>query len=331
MFSVCIIIAILFAICLIPIPYPLTSKLKSKSGGGIFDIQHTTAIKGMAILLILVGHISGTFSTVVFTPLASAGVSLFLIMSGYGLSESFKTNGLSHYWQKKITRVLIPYAIVVTILAIANRSFNLTNYLLNITGISTSYWYIAYQIKWYIVFYLAIALLPKYKMPLMIIASVAMFFLLGSLAREQSFAFVIGVFLSDHKDYIAKLSHKKMLWIFIVAFCIATIFLGIKQVPAVRTLSGTLYYSFIQLVQNLSFACSIISFMILVPAITRSSFLVFCGIISYEIYLLHFPFYGKVDGSIALAFVLIILSVIASYLFYIFNNSISRYISNKSH
>lgn len=45
-------------------PRKLSLYIKNQNGkserGGILGIQNTTAIKGVAILLILVGHISGT-------------------------------------------------------------------------------------------------------------------------------------------------------------------------------------------------------------------------------------------------------------------------------
>lgn len=291
------------------------------------DIQNTTAIKGVAILLILVGHISGTFSTVVFTPLASAGVSLFLILSGYGLSESYKVNGLSKYWQKKIIRVLLPYAIVITALTFAGGHFNLSKYLLEITGIKTSYWYIGYQMKWYLIFFLTMMLLPKHRLAVFMAASFIMFFLLGSLEIEQSVAFTIGVLMSDYKERVLTLSNKKIWWIFLITFFIATLFLGLKQIPFVRAQIGSYYYSFIQMMQNVFYAGAIIAFMVLAPKLSRSPFLIFCGVISYEVYLLHFPFYGKVGGSMILAFTLIICSMLASSVFFAFNGSISRFVS----
>lgn len=300
----------------------------SKSKWGVY-FRYTThhCNKGVAILLILVGHISGTFSTVIFTPLASAGVSLFLILSGYGLSESYKVNGLSKYWQKKITRVLLPYAIVITALTFAIDHFNLSKYLLEITGIKTSYWYIGYQMKWYLIFFLTMMLLPKHRLAVFMAVSFIMFFLLGSLEIEQSIAFTIGVLMSDYKERILTLSNKKILWIFFITFFIATLFLGLKQVPFVRAQIGSYYYSFIQMIQNVLYAGAIIVFMMLAPKLSRSPFLIFCGIISYEIYLLHFPFYAKVNGSLILAFTLIICSMLASSIFFVFNGRLSQLVS----
>ena len=40
---------------------------------------------------------------------AGVGVSLFLILSGYGIELSVKKNGLNKFWIKRFFRVLVPY------------------------------------------------------------------------------------------------------------------------------------------------------------------------------------------------------------------------------
>lgn len=320
MFSVLIIIGLLLLACLLPINYPLTSSLKHNvtcRGGYNIDYQSSTAMRGVAILLILVGHISGTFSTVVFTPLASAGVSLFLILSGYGLSESFKRNGLTNYWPKKITRVLFPYAIVITILIVFSGNYNPLKYFMEITGVSTSYWYVGYQMKWYLVFFITMLLLPRYRLIVFSVLGIVMFLSLNSLEIEQSATFIIGIVLSDKKEYLSKVANRRIIYIAVAAFFIATLCLGLKQLPLIRSQIGGYTFSFIQMLQNVFYAMFIISYMLLLPhRIRNSSFLIFCGIISYEVYLLHFPFYSKVGGSIILSIGLIICSLLFSALLF---------------
>lgn len=52
------------------------------------DFGYTDTLRGLAILLVLVCHVSSTMGTVLFTPLGGTGVALFLFLSGYGLNES---------------------------------------------------------------------------------------------------------------------------------------------------------------------------------------------------------------------------------------------------
>lgn len=51
----------------------------------------TTVYKGVAILLVILCHAMGTFGhgITLFTPLGGIGVSVFLLLSAYGLNESW--------------------------------------------------------------------------------------------------------------------------------------------------------------------------------------------------------------------------------------------------
>lgn len=293
-------------------------------GGYKLDVQSTNCIKGIAILFILIGHISGTFHTVVFTPLPALGVSLFLMCSGYGLSESYNSKGLNKFWGKKITRVLLPYAIVITLLVIFRQyDIDLVRYILEITGMKTMYWYVAYQLKWYLAFFMTMLFFPRQRMLILAIVGVLMFITLGSLEVEQTPAFILGVLASCYKDKLTTFSLRSM-WIQLAVFAfIGVLFLGIKQLPAIREYLGSSLYSFIQMMHNMAFALCIVGIVSILPFIRRNGFLIFCGIISYEVYLIHFPFYPTVGGDFMLAIALVSLSIVTAALFYTVNSRIS--------
>lgn len=62
------------------------------------SLDYTTAIKGIAMLIIMLGHCSGHYvGGRLLTPCGGIGVSLFLIASGYGLNESFLKHGLADF------------------------------------------------------------------------------------------------------------------------------------------------------------------------------------------------------------------------------------------
>lgn len=300
------------------------SNLNSQCRGYCLDIQSTNCIKGIAILFILVGHIAGTFHTVVFTPLPALGVSLFLMCSGYGLSQSYKSKGLNNFWGKKISRVLLPYAIVITLLVIFRRyDIDLIHYILEITGLKTMYWYVAYQIKWYLVFFFSMLFFHRHCVLIFALVGVLMFLTLDFLEIEQTPAFLIGVFASKYKDRLTKFSRRSMLIQLAVFTFIGVFFLGLKQLPAIREYFGTLLYSIIQMMHNMAFALCIVGIVSILPFIRKNVFLIFCGIISYEIYLVHFPIYPYVGGDFMLAIALISISIITAALFYAVNGKIS--------
>lgn len=337
MVQIIILFVILAAFSFWNIKYPWIGDAKSLKaanlnnlclgGGYCLDIQSTNCIKGIAILFILVGHIAGTFHTVVFTPLPALGVSLFLMCSGYGLSEPYIKKGLNKFWSKKITRVLLPYAIVVTLLVIFRRyDIDLIHYILEITGLKTIYWYIAYLMKWYLVFFVSMLFFPRQSVLIFALVGVLMFLTLESLEIEQTPAFLIGVLASKYKDKLAKFSrHSMLIQVAVFAF-IGIFFLGLKQLPAIREYFGSPLYSFIHMMHNMAFALCTVGTVSILPFIRKNEFLIFCGIISYEIYLVHFPFYPSVGGDFMLAISLVSISIITATLFYAVNRKISMVI-----
>lgn len=76
----------------------------------------TNIIKGIAILMIVLGHAGNRIPGArVLTPLGAVGVGLFLICSGYGLEKSYIKNGLSKYWTKKLYGIYMPWVLIEVI------------------------------------------------------------------------------------------------------------------------------------------------------------------------------------------------------------------------
>lgn len=318
-YTLILLVAFTLCVCIRLHRYP-----ESISPGGVFSLNYTNCLRGIAIILIMVGHISGTMGTVVFSPLGGTGVALFLFLSGLGLNESWKKSGLTRYWQKKIRRVFIPYFIVISIIAIVKGNMSLERYLLDIFGIKTSYWYIGYLFKWYIVFWLSTKFAYKYRLLIMNVCAIISLLYLPNIEAEQSLSFLFGVFTSVYINQVTRLSNKQIVKLGICSFIIATFFLGIKQLPEIRMHINDWIYNVVQLFIKLPYALSLISFIWIMPVIHKSKFLLFTGAISYELYLVHFPFYGMVNGSLLYAILLIIASYLAATLFNSLNSKISK-------
>lgn len=56
--------------------------------------SHTNICRAVAALIIIFQHVAGGFGLRYFTPFGGIGVAMFLILSGYGLNESFKHKGI---------------------------------------------------------------------------------------------------------------------------------------------------------------------------------------------------------------------------------------------
>lgn len=113
----------------------------------------TTALKGIAILFVLLGHMGYIFFA------GAWGVSLFLMLSAYGLSSSYDKNGLSDFWRKKLWGVYLPYLVVTLIQIVALPVFDLKRIFTSILGLDFGYavdktmWYISFLFTWYALFF----------------------------------------------------------------------------------------------------------------------------------------------------------------------------------
>lgn len=74
------------------------------------NLKLTKMCKGIAIIFIVCCHAFG-HSFRYFTPLGGIGVTIFLILSGYGLQLSYQKNGINKYWGKRFIGVYIPFVI----------------------------------------------------------------------------------------------------------------------------------------------------------------------------------------------------------------------------
>lgn len=130
--------------------------------------------KGFAILAVLLAH--GNYFTGcgnyaidrIIGAYCDCAMAIFLFMSGYGLYQSFKINGLDYYVRKKVVYILYPVVVTMFIQAVIKQCFgqsgfeqySLIHLLLSIIGlkarniIDATMWYIGYLWIWYILFWI---------------------------------------------------------------------------------------------------------------------------------------------------------------------------------
>lgn len=112
-------------------------------------------IKGLAITFVLFGHMQYIIWG------GSGGVALFLLLSGYGLNESYKDHGLKHYWYNRLKRVYFPYVLVAIFNILVYGYAEKKQLLITLIGLDVSsnidatMWYISFLFYWYTVFYVS--------------------------------------------------------------------------------------------------------------------------------------------------------------------------------
>lgn len=227
--------------------------------------------------------------------IAGAGVSLFLICSGYGIEESYKRNGLKSFWKNRIIKVIIPYYIICFTGCIIQNYHELNIYnFIRILDFEFQ-WYINYILINYTIFYFISKLCKdKNKRFLYFVISFFVWFIADSLffasisapflRARQMWAFLLGIIISHRKNESENVFRK---WIFIFSnlilglgmmICTNTTF--VKALPVIIS-------NLLSLFTVIPLACVIIGFMMNTKLIFRNSFLYMSGIASYEIFLIH--------------------------------------------
>lgn len=293
-----------------------------KENNKILSFETSNILRGIAILLVIFQHIGGSFGTNLLTPLGGTGVAIFLVLSGFGLNESFKKKGLNYYWKNRIIRVFIPYFILISLISCFSKNFDIRIYFLDILGIKTSYWYISFLLKQYILYYISTRFFYQFRLPIIFIISIISIFILPNIEAEQGLSFLLGVLISENYNKVCSnrfLTRNILIFTF---FCIGTIFLATKQLPIIREYENHFIYNWVQLFIKLPYA---IFFILIIHkfSIFKRKFLTFTGIISYELYLTHMIFLQYIDMKLINAFIILIISFVLSYFFYLLNQYIN--------
>lgn len=283
----------------------------------IFSRNNTQIIKGLAMIMIIVQHICGDWTNI-FTPFGGIGVALFLFFSGFGLNQSYKKNGIKSFWQKKIIRVVCPYALFRILCVMVYNNVDLWNFLLDIFCYKSEYWYIDYLIRCYIVFWIAKRFFSRYQFVVLACFAMYTFFFMSGTRSEQSLSFLIGVLSSEYYDIILKWNRKRWLIIMCISGILGISCLLIKQIPSVREYMGTYIYSIVELGIKLPLGIAFFIALLQSPAIIKnSSLLSICGLCSLELYLVHMPIRMLIiKDSFIQGIAIIIISLLIAYSFH---------------
>lgn len=262
----------------------------------LIDSKMSVMIKAMAIISVVVCHVGLNTGSRIFTPLGGIGVFIFFFISGYGLSESFKVNGNNAFFKKRISKVIVPYYIVILLFILYNYPnisyVDAIKYFLLILLPSGMFWFIPYVCLWYILFYIVSIIKNKYiKIACFYIISVLMLLLFeNKLMREQSFSFFIGVLCSEFSDNIINFMDRyKAKYISLIFISAAIVILAIKQLGSIRNIvnNNTSIYLAIQMPLISLFGLSIIIYCSRCQRYMPSKLIWIIGVNSYEIYLMH--------------------------------------------
>lgn len=287
----------------------------------IFSRSNTQIIKGLAMILIIIQHICGDWTNI-FTPFGGIGVALFLFFSGFGLNQSYKKNGIKSFWQKKIIRIILPYALFRILCVMVYNDVNLWNFLLDIFCYKSEYWYIDYLMRCYIIFWIAKRFFGRYQFVVLACFAMYTLFFMNGTRSEQSLSFLAGVLSSEYYNIILKWNRKRWLTIMCISGFLGISFLLIKQTPTVREYIGTYLYSIVELGIKLPLGVAFSIALLQSPTIIKNSSLLYiCGLCSLELYLVHMQIRMLIiKDSFIQGIAIIIISLLIAYSFHKITN-----------
>lgn len=259
----------------------------------------TNGLKGIAILLVLLGHLG------LINHSGAYGVAIFLFLSGFGLTQSYLKSSTKDFINKRLDKVILPYFLITLLwfgidrLAL-NKAYPKVTILKTLFGIQPqspldpSMWYITYLLIWYLAFYFIFSL-PQNNFSKFILLSIITYFIYvhsnifsgDSGAGLYYIEFPLGVLIGLLYKRIKKINIV-LLYSIIIIVTVISIALFSKYVVKINLSMN--YYTLAAFMAAVAIV-SLFSILALIKSKLISVLLYILevlGNISYEIYLLEF-------------------------------------------
>ena len=293
------------------------------------DKQFTGDLKGLSILMVVWSHLGSSYGIQAIQFLAGAGVSLFLICSGYGLERSYQKNGLYRYWQKRIEKVAIPYWLLLIGGMIYNGTSVDKHFIKQFLFINPTNWYLRYIFVCYLLYWIYKIIadnyhLSEWKQWILIAVLWTVKFVSEAiwpvnravpfLESRQLFAVMFGIWLARHRDYVTgKMNDNRIYGLLILIFTTA---IGMNCMLHLQDISNCniVLYNLCSTWTVFPLALMILFIGYRFHKLFDNLFLKQVGKISYEMFLLHgaliFVLNQKIISVFAYFGVLICISIL---------------------
>lgn len=302
--------------------------------------RETNIIKCMAIVMVIIGHYQWWIKDIIpsFKAFTSCGVTIFLFLSGYGLTSSYYKNGLNQFFGKRFSKVIFPYILVTSILVFIeyvflNKRYNSVVLIFTIIGINPrspidpTMWFVTYILICYICFYFIFKYLEhnKSKIIALLIFSLFSYYILSRIFTQDIGIIYYSIWFSLGSIYVllntkdgVKINNKYIKFI-LIPVCLVFFIVTLD--------SWNICYK-----QVNCLSCLIIA-LVISKFITKlnTKYIEFIGRISYELYLLEsifmrqYKFLFNLINNDLVAFIvylilITILSIIIQKIMYKINN-----------
>ena len=289
-----------FIIVILPILLLEKSKIFKKStyNDRYLSKNNTDAFKGLSVVIIIIHHLSlflvnnGIFKTI-FSRMGGLAVSIFLILSGYGLMFQFirkKDGYFKGYLKTKILRLYLIFVCANIISTLISNIFLNSKYsimdviksslLMNFAD-GRVLWFVAVILYFYVIFYISFKFNNNNIAILIMFGSVGVWIIVnvflhhGAWFYNTSICFPLGVIVAKYNEQIFRVFKKYYLSLLAVAVALFlfSMFLYIKGKDNLQFIIPVVFI--------------ILILLILMKVDLKSKSLVFMNSISFEFYLLQ--------------------------------------------
>ena len=253
----------------------------------LFDKRHFAIVKGISILIVIFAYMgSRYFNFHYLSPATGIATAVFLLCSGYGLSEAFKYRGsLRHFWENKIIKVWAPSMVKLLLVhGILLKNFFgwMDYYPLALYG-----WFLNLLFAEYLVFWLLFKFVEDRKLRILGLFGVSAlaFLVIRDLPiAEGLFCFPLGVLASQYhwKNKIRALNNKQRAYLSAALLAVAGCAFVLRNMFA-----EYLLFNAVWMVMKVSLAILLILGVYFLRSFPLLMVFVPVGAISYTLYLTY--------------------------------------------
>ena len=286
-----------------PIAVLLTTRKREKVSADIISYDSTIALRGVAALIIAIGHFSNHVINPgimkLYSPVTGYSVSLFLFLSGYSLEKQFISNKnyLTGFIKTRITRIYVPWIVAVCILAVLHRVDDFHKIIQSLLMFKTIYamdkfnWYVLAILYFYLVFYLVSKMISDRGIKRICFISFSVAWFVFCVLRNKgvewynnSMLFPFGIYIADNEEKYAEclnaLSGIKRTAGAAFLLIVSAILYIVAQLTKTHVVISNIIWNF----GGISFVLFILFALTLIEI--RSRVLMRAGNASYEIFLM---------------------------------------------
>ncbi|MCR5665032.1 MAG: acyltransferase [Oscillospiraceae bacterium] len=283
------------------------------------DREHCEQVKGYAAVAVIWSHVAAYLGINGVEFPSGVGVSIFIILSGFGIEASFQKNKLEGFWKKRLERVYLPFALCdLLAIIVTKRNVSIYRAVLNFTLIKEIFpflWFFRFIFVCYLLFYVVSYIYlynDKLRRNIWLFVLFFCWFVLKStlwvdetpfLEPRQIVCFLLGIILAQNigkvREYINHHPKKLAGLTMGLTFGGVLIYFAI-HIPKFGELnSSDLLYNFLASFTCMPCALGLL-WIIYACRFLQTTAMKYIGLISYEIYIAQRYFVNRfsVEGSI---------------------------------